>query len=163
MEDSPFYITYVGNIGSKSAIQKMAKIAMETRALAILDIKELRNPKAAVEYAKRNGLTGITPSLGHVVIPATYGFKQGVSDVKYFESMDGKLKAEHQKMAVPMACAFIGRMMGENPGNAITGLEAEAIGGIDGVKMQYDKERDNSEQLSDSGLVMVLNLSLIHI
>lgn len=157
MEDSPFYITYVGNIGSKSAIQKMAKVAMETRALAILDIKELRNPKAAIEYAKRHGLTGIAASLGHVVIPATYGFKQGVSDVKYFEAMDGKLKAEYQKMAVPMACAFIGRMMGETPGNVITGLEAEAIEGIDGVKMQYDKERDNSEQLTNSGLVMVLN------
>ena len=157
MEDSPFYITYVGNIGSTSAIQKMAKIAMDTRALAILDIKELRKPKAAIEYAKRHGLTGIAPSLGHVVIPATYGFKQGVSDVKYFEAMDGKLKAESQKMAVPMACAFIGRMMAETPGNAITGLEAEAIEGIDGVKMQYDKERDNSEQLTDSGLVMILN------
>ena len=157
MDDSPFYITYVGNIGGKSAIQKMAKAAMKTRALAVRDIKEHRNPTAAIDYAKRQSLKGTAPSLGHVVIPATFGYKQGAFDVKYYENLDGQLIAENQKMSVPLACAFIGRMLGETPGNSITGLEAESIIGLDGVKMQYGRERDNSTELADVGLVMVLD------
>lgn len=157
MDNSPFYITYIGDIGSKSAIQKMAKVALKTRALAVLDIKEMSSAKAVMDYSKRIGLTGIPASLGHVVIPATWAYKKGAEEIKYYTDASGKLKSEKQKMTIPLAGAFIGRLLGENPGVFITGLEAEPIVGIDGVKMKYSKERIDAKSLDECGLNMVLD------
>lgn len=157
MDNSPFYISYIGNIGSASAIQKMAKVAELTRAIAFLDLKEQKTAAAAIAYAKKIGLTGISASLGHVVVPATYGYKNGAKEVQITQLADGTYQRKERKMSVALAPAMIGRLMGEIPGEYITGLEAEPINGLDGVKTQYDEERNDAEELDEAGLNMILD------
>ncbi|MEM9886193.1 MAG: hypothetical protein AAF849_09895 [Bacteroidota bacterium] len=164
MEDSPFYISYIGNYEDKknvrdipTIVKKVAKVATETRALAVLDIPEKSSAKAAINYAKRNTLKGIHATLGHVMMPCTWGYKVGARDIKIMQNAEGKYVRKEEKMSVPLSAAIVGRMLGVDPGEFISGLEAEAIVGINGVKMQYDLERKDAEALDEVGLNMILD------
>ncbi|MEM8523914.1 MAG: hypothetical protein AAGG68_04685 [Bacteroidota bacterium] len=164
MEDSPFYISYIGNYEDKrnrrdipTIIKKLAKVATETRALAVLDIPEKSSAKAAIDYAKRNTLKGIHATLGHVMMSCTWGYKVGARDIKITQNTEGKYVRKEEKMSVPLSGAIVGRMLGVDPGEFISGLEAEPIVGINGVKMQYDLERKDAEALDEVGLNMILD------
>ncbi len=155
MEDSPFYVTYVGDIGSKSAMDKMAEIACETRALAIVDTKEMNSVKAMIDHAKRMQIKGIPAKLGHLVVPATWVYALGAKDVQFVRDENGKLRRIETKMAVPTACSLVGKLMEVPPGVYISGLEADAIIGIEGVKLNYELERIDSKELDKVGLVQI--------
>lgn len=155
MEDSPFYITYVGDIGSKSAMDKMAEIAYETRALAIVDTKEMSSVKSVIDHAKRLQIKGIPAKLGHLVIPSTWVYALGAKDVKFVRDKEGKLRRVESKMAVPTSSSLVGKLLDVRPGVYITGLEADAIIGADGVKLNYELERIESKELDKVGLVQI--------
>jgi len=157
MDNSPFYISYIGDIGKGAAVKKMASIAELTRCLAFLDIKPCKTVEEVVAYSKKIGLTGIDASLGHVVVPATRGFKNGVKDIQISKNDKGIYERKEQKMIVPLAAAMIGRLMGETPGEYITGLEKKGIIGVDGVTMQYREETNQAGDLDDAGLIMILD------
>ena len=155
MEDSPFYMTYIGDIGSKSAMDKMAEIAFETRALAIVDTKELSSVKAIIDHAKRLQIKGISAKLGHLVIPGSWVYALGAKDVQFVEDDQGKLRRIEKKMAVPTACSLVGKLLDVRPGVYISGLEGDAIIGIDGVKLNYEMERIDSKELEKVGLLQI--------
>jgi hypothetical protein len=155
MEDSPFYISFVGDIGSKSAMDKMAEVAFETRALAVLNTKDFSSLKAALDHAKRLRIKGIPNKLGHLVLPATWVYALGAKDVKFVRDATGKLRRIERKMSVPSAASILGKLLSVKPGVFITGMEADALMGIDGVVMEYDKERLDAKALDKAGLIMI--------
>jgi Trp operon repressor len=155
MEESPFYISYVGDIGSKSAMDKMAKIAEETRAIAVLDIREMGSAKAVMDYADRIKIAGIPAPLAHLVIPGTWVYAQGAKDIEFVHDTNGKLKRVEKQMAVPSASALIGRLLEVRPGVYITGLESEALVGINGVRVVYDLQRIDAKQWDERGLIQI--------
>lgn len=155
MEDSPFYISYIGDIGSKSAMDKMAMVAMETRALAIMDIKEMSSVQAVMDFADRNKITGIPAHHAHMVIPGTWVYALGAFDVDFYTDDQGRLKRRERQMAVPSSGAIIGKLLDVPPGYYITGLESSAILGINGVKVSYDLERIDAKQLDNRGIIMI--------
>lgn len=155
MEESPFYITYIGDIGSKSAMDKMGKVAQETLAIAIMDIREMSSAKAVVDYADRVKIAGIPAHHGHMVIPGTWVYAQGAFDVEFIHDEKGRLKRVEKQMAVPASCALVGKLLEVRPGVYISGLEAEAIVGINGVKVAYDLERVDAKQWDQRGLVQI--------
>lgn len=155
MENSPFYISYVGDIGSKSAMDKMAMIAQETRALAVLDIVEKSTAQAVMDYADRIKIAGIPPHLAHLVVLGTWLYVNNAWDVEFKRDEAGRLKRTEKPMSVPAASAFIGKLMSVPPGHFITGLEKSAILGIDGVKVQYDLERDEAKEWDKRGLIQI--------
>ncbi|NUO02689.1 MAG: hypothetical protein HUU01_18940 [Saprospiraceae bacterium] len=154
MEDSPFYITYIGDIGSKSAMDMMAMAAEETRALAILDIREMSSAKAVIDFSDRVKIAGIPAHLAHLVIPGTWVYAHGAFDVDYVEE-NGRLRRIEKQMAVPTSCALIGKLLEVRPGVYITGLEKSAIVGINGVKVAYDLERIEAKQWDERGLIQI--------
>lgn len=155
MEDSPFYITYVGDIGSKSAMDKMAEIAYETRALAFVDTKEMSSVKAVIDHARRLQIKGIPAKLGHLAVPGSWVYALGAKEVQFARDEQGKRRRIEKKMAVPASCALIGKMLDVSPGVYITGLEADAIIGIDGVKLNYELERIDARELDKAGLIQI--------
>lgn len=156
IENSPYYITYIGDIGSKSAIDLMAGVALETRALAILDTKDHISAKAAMNHAKRLKIKGIHAKYAHMVIPCSYINALKAKDVQFVPDGDGKLRRIERKMAVPTAPAMIGKLLNVRAGVNISGLKADPIVGIDGVRMDYDLERVDAKELEKVGLVQVI-------
>lgn len=155
MNDSPFYISYIGDIGSKSAMDKMAMIAQETRALAVLDIKEMDNAKKVMEYADKIKITGIPAHHAHMVIMGTWVYAHNAFEVEFTQDDLGRLKRKEMPMAVPAAGAFIGKMMSAPPGYYITGLEQSAITGINGVRVTYDLQRIEAKEWEERGLIQI--------
>lgn len=155
MDDSPFYITYIGDIGSKSAMDVMAMAAQETRALAILDIREMSSAKAVMEYADRIKIAGIPAHLAHLAIPGTWVYAHGAFEVDFVEDGEGRLKRIEKQMSVPAAGAIIGKLLSVRPGVYITGLEKSSIVGINGVKVSYDLQRVEAKQWDDRGLIQI--------
>lgn len=155
MDDSPFYISYIGDIGSKSAMDKMAMIAQETRALAVVDIKEMDNAKKVVDYANRMKIAGIPAHLAHLVTLGTWVNALNAFDVDFVRDEEGRLQRREKQMAVPAAGAFIGKMMSVPPGYYITGLEQSAILGINGVKVAYDLQRIEAKAWDECGLIQI--------
>ncbi|HOY05718.1 MAG TPA: hypothetical protein PLO67_09980 [Saprospiraceae bacterium] len=156
MEDSPFYLSYVGNIGSKNAMQEMTKIAEETRALAVLDIRDLKSAKEVVDYAKSMKITGIPAHLAHQVTMGTWLLVHGAFEVEFTADKNGRLQRRETPMAVPAAGAFIGKMLSVPAGYYITGLEQSPIVGISGVKVAYDLQRIDARDWSDCGLIQII-------
>lgn len=155
MDDSPFYITYIGDIGSKSAMDLMAMAAQETRAIAVLDIREMSSAKAVMDYADRLKITGIPAHLAHLVLPGTWVFAHGAFDVEFTRDEQGRLRRIEKQMAVPAAAAIIGKLLDVRPGVYITGLEQAAIVGINGVKVAYDLQRIDAKEWDKRGLVQI--------
>lgn len=155
MDDSPFYISYIGDIGSKSAMDQMAMIAQETCALAVVDIKEMDNAKKVVEYANRLKITGIPAHLAHLVTLGTWVYAHNAFEVEFTRDAQNRLKRIEKPMAVPSAGSFIGKMMQVPPGYYITGLEQSAILGINGVKVGYDLQRIEAKEWDECGLVQI--------
>jgi|GEM_PF-2439943 len=155
MDDSPFYISYIGDIGSKSAMDKMAMIAQETRALAIVDIKEMSSAKAVVDYASRLKIAGIPSHLAHLVVLGTWVYAHNAFEVEFTRDDNGRLKRIEKQMAVPASGAFIGKMMSAMPGEYITGLEKSAILGINGVKVAYDLQRVDAKEWDECGVIQI--------
>ncbi|MEO0472660.1 MAG: hypothetical protein AAF206_23795 [Bacteroidota bacterium] len=145
---SPFYITYLGVIKNASAAEELAQLAEETKALAILNIPKRNTVEKVLEFARRDfKITGIPSHLGHLVLPATWAYASGA-----FEDLD-----EERKMAVSLAGAFTGKLLKAYPGEFISSMESEAILGVDGIVMDYDKETLDSVKLKEAGLVPVIN------
>lgn len=155
MEDSPFYISYIGDMGSKSAMDKMAMAAMETRALAVFDIKEMSTAQAVMDYADRLKITGIPAHHGHMVIPGTWLMVNGAFEVDFYTDEHGRLRRHERPMSVPASGAIIGKLLDVPPGYYVTGLENSAIIGIDGVKIAYDLERIDAKEWEKRGLVQI--------
>ncbi|MBK8922369.1 MAG: hypothetical protein IPM81_12840 [Saprospirales bacterium] len=155
MDDSPFYIAYIGDIGSKSAMDKMAMIAQETCAIAVVDIKEMGSAKAVLEYTKRLKIAGIPPHLAHLVTLGTWLYAHNAFEVDFIRDDNGRLKRQEKPMAVPAAGAFIGKMMSVPAGYYITGLEQSAILGINGVKVAYDLQRIEAKDWDECGVVQI--------
>lgn len=155
MDNSPFYISYVGDIGSKSAMDKMAMIAQETRALAVVDIVEKSTAQAVMDYADRVKIAGIPAHLAHLIVIGTWVYAHNAFDIEFKRDEQGRLKRNQKPMSVPAAGAFIGKMMSVPPGYFITGLEKSAILGINGVKVQYDLERIEAKEWDKRGLIQI--------
>lgn len=155
MDDSPFYITYVGDIGSKSAMDMMAMAAQETRAIAVVDIREMSSAKAVMDYADRLKIAGIPAHHAHLVVPGTWVYAHGAFDVEYRTDDQGRLQRMEKQMAVPAAGAIIGKLLEVRPGVYITGLEKSAIVGIEGVKVAYDLQRVEAKQWDERGLIQI--------
>lgn len=157
MDGSPFYLTYVGDIGSKSAMDKMADIAMTTRAMAIVDIKENNSTKMALAHAKRLQIKGIPAKLAHLMVSGTYLFAAGAKNVQFNKDENGKLHRIESKMAVPAAAALMGRLLSVRPGVFISGMEADPLVGIDKVQVQYGEERNDAKAFDKAGLIQISN------
>lgn len=155
MDDSPFYITYIGDIGSKSAMDMMAMAAQETRAIAVVDIREMSSAKAVMDYADRVKIAGIPAHLAHLIVPGTWIYAHGAFDVEYKTGVNGRLERVEKQMAVPAASAIIGKLLEVRPGVYITGLEKSAIVGINGVKVAYDLQRVEAKQWDDRGIIQI--------
>lgn len=155
MDDSPFYISYVGDIGSKNAMDMMAMIAQETRALAVVDIMEKNTAQSVMDYADRLKIAGIPAHLAHLVVLGTWVYAHKAFDVEFKHDDQGRLKRTEKPMSVPSAGAFIGKMMSVPPGYFITGLEQSAIVGIEGVKVQYDLQRIEAKEWDNRGLIQI--------
>lgn len=155
MDDSPFYISYVGDIGSKNAMDMMAMIAQETRALAVVDLMEKSTAQAVMDYADRLKITGIPAHLAHLVVLGTWVYAHNAFDVEFKRDEHGSLRRIEKPMSVPSAAAFIGKMMSVPPGYFITGLEKSAIVGINGVRVQYDLQRIEAKEWDSRGLIMI--------
>ena len=155
MENSPFYITYVGDAGSKSAMDAIASIAEETRALAILDIKEMGSAKKIMEYADRIKIVGDSPHLAHLAVPGTWVYVQGAIEMDFVKGEDGRLQRRDRPMAVPASSALIGRLMAVSPGESITSLESQSIIGINGVRANYKYERIDAQSWDERGLIQI--------
>jgi hypothetical protein len=155
MANSPFYISYVGDIGSKSAMDKMAAVAQETRALAIVDLREMASVKAVMDYADRLQITGIPAHLAHLVIPGTWVYAHGAVDVDFVNDEYGGLQRRERPMAVPAAGALIGKLLDVPPGYYITGMEGSAIVGINGVRVAYDLQRIDAKEWDKRGLIQI--------
>jgi hypothetical protein len=155
MQNSPFYISYIGDIGSKSAMDKMATIAQETRALAVLDIAEKNTFQEVLKYADRLGITGIPAHLAHLVVIGTWVNAYKAFDVAFSRDEKGRLCRKETQMSVPTAGAFIGKMLNVAPGEFITGMENAPFVGINGVKVKYDLERIDAKTWEDLGLIQI--------
>lgn len=155
MDDSPFYITYIGDIGSKSAMDMMAMAAQETRALAVLDIREMSSAKAVADYADRLKIAGIPAHLAHLVVPGTWVYVHGAFEVDFIEDENGRLRRVEKQMAVPAAGAIIGKLLDVRPGVYVTGLEKSAIVGINGVKVSYDLQRIEAKEWDKRGIIQI--------
>ncbi|MBL7794055.1 MAG: hypothetical protein JNK77_17130 [Saprospiraceae bacterium] len=152
---SPFYISYIGNIGSKSAMDEIAMIAHETRALAVVDMKEMSKAQDVIDYANRLKIKGIPPHLGHLVVMGTWIYAHNAFDIEFERDENGRLRRKEKLMSVPAAGAFIGKMMSVPVGEYITGLEKPAIIGIKGVRVEYDLERVDAERFSECGVIQI--------
>ena len=155
MEDSPFYVTYVGDIGSKSAMDKMAHIAQETRALAVVDVKEMGDAERVQQYADKMKITGISSHLAHLVVAGTYVHPIGAREYTFIEK-DGRIIRHEKPMAVPAASGIIGKILAVKPGISVAGLESAALTGINGVSVDYNYERIDAKEFSKRGVIMIL-------
>lgn len=153
--ESPFYISYVGNIGSQSAMNKMAMAAQETRALAVVDLKEMSKAQEVIDYAQRLKIKDTPAHLGHLVVMGTWLYVHNAFDIVFKRDERGRLVREERPMAVPAAGAFIGKMLSVPQGTYITGLEQSAILGINGVRVAYDLERIDSQHFDECGVIQI--------
>ncbi len=155
MENSPFYIGYIGEIG-KTGIQQMAGIAHLTQALSILDLEPKSSVKAAINSAKQLAITGLSAKFGHLVIPGTWVYANGAIEYTFdWDENQHFQKRDKTKMAVPAAPIIIGKMLSAAPGDDIASLEADPMIGIDGVTVKYNEERNDAKAMDEAGLVMI--------
>ncbi len=146
--DAPCYLSFTVPISTSDAARKVAEFAEEVVAMAMLDIRPFKNPKAVVEYMKETfQIMGSNANLGHLMIAGTHGFKAGL-----YADYDQK-----EPLALPLGPALLGRMLNTPVGTTPTSLSGVGLVGINGVMIEYDGERADSSLLAQHGLLTIID------
>lgn len=140
VDGSPMFITYVGDIGDGADL--LAEIAQETIALAVVDTLDCSSPDATLKRTRNRKLRGVESRWGHLVVSGTHLIGRGAYE-----------ELETDPLAVPSACAIVGKLMSGQEGSSIAGFENGALKGAKGVR--YKSDARHSKKFGEQGMLII--------